>query len=54
MNLPSESTRPSPPAANEEDPGVPLFRTWGGVYAFVLGCFVVVVVLLTIFSRLYA
>lgn len=48
--------RPPEPrfAENEEDPGVPLFRTWRGVYAFVLGCFIVVIVLLTIFSRTHA
>ena len=48
------SLSPPPPSPNDDEPGVPLFRTWGGVYLFVLACFVVVVILLTIFSRVYA
>jgi hypothetical protein len=51
---PSPEPKPQPSAAADENPGVPLFRTWRGVYTFVLGCFVVVIVLLTIFSRTYA
>ncbi len=39
---------------DDDAPGVPGFRTWRGVYWFVLGAFVVVVVALAIFSRLYA
>ena len=41
---------------NEDDdsPGVPGFRTWRGVYLFVFGCFVVFVIALTIFSRVFA
>ena len=49
-------TRPStsePPAENEP-PGVPGFRTWLGVYLFVFGWFVLVVVLLAIFSRFFS
>lgn len=54
-----------PPASSHEDgaatpggdadgaPGVPIFRTWGGVYAFVFGCFVLMVVLLAVFTRVY-
>ncbi|ACB75891.1 hypothetical protein [Opitutus terrae] len=42
-----------PPLPPDEPPGVPGFRTWRGVYAFVLGCFVLVVVLLTVFSHVY-
>ena len=47
---------PSPiqPPLNDDNPGVPFFRTWRGVYAFVFGSFILVVVLLTIFSRVYA
>ncbi len=37
----------------DESPGVPGFRTWRGVYWFVLGCFIAVVVALTIFTRLH-
>jgi hypothetical protein len=40
--------------AGDETPGVPGFRTWRRVYWFVFGCFVLVVVLLTIFSRVFA
>jgi hypothetical protein len=45
---------PNPPLNNDDEPGVPYFRTWGGVYTFVFVCFVLVVILLTIFSRVYA
>ena len=38
----------------DEAPGVPGFRTWRGVYLFVLVCFVVVVGALTLFSHLFA
>lgn len=38
----------------EETPGVPGFRSWRGVYWFVFGSFVAVVIALTIFSRFYA
>jgi hypothetical protein len=41
---------PSP----DESPGVPGFRTWRGVYLFVFGCFVLVVILLAVFTRVYA
>jgi hypothetical protein len=43
-----------PPEPNEDSPGVPGFRTWRGVYLFVFGCFVLVVVALTFFSRVFA
>ena len=43
-----------PHAPEEESPGVPVFRTWRGVYWFVFGSFVAVVIALTIFSRVYA
>ncbi len=38
----------------EEAPGVPVFRTWRGVYLFVFGCFVAMVIALTVFTRFYA
>lgn len=44
----------SPEPTDDESPGVPGFRTWRGVYLFVFGCFVLVVVLLAIFSRVFA
>lgn len=43
------ASAPIPP--EDDRPGVPGFRSWRGVYLFVFGCFVVVVVLLTLFSR---
>lgn len=38
----------------EEKPGVPGFETWAGVYWFVFGSFVVVVLLLVAFSGAFA
>lgn len=46
---PGKSQSPDPDA-----PGVPGFRTWRGVYAFVFGAFVVLVILLALFSRFTA
>ena len=47
-----------PPPADErpeaEPPNLPGFCTWRGVYAVVLGWFVVVVLLLTLFSRIFS
>ena len=37
-----------------ESPGLPFFRTWRGVYLFALGCFVLYVLLLTVFSRAFS
>jgi hypothetical protein len=42
------------PEPDDDSPGVPGFRTWRGVYLFVFGFFVVVVVALTLFSRHFA
>ena len=39
---------------DDKSPGVPGFRTWRGVYLFVFAVFVAVVVLLALFSRLFA
>ena len=39
---------------DDEPPGLPGFRTWRGVYWFVFGGFVFVVVVLTLFSRAFA
>ncbi|WP_175414793.1 hypothetical protein [Nibricoccus aquaticus] len=52
MNTPPPNSPPTPHA--ESAPGVPGFRTWRGVYLFVFGCFIVVVIALTIFSRVFA
>ena len=38
-------------APDNDDPGVPGFRTWRGVYVFVFGFFVAVVIALTAFSH---
>jgi len=35
-------------------PDLPGFRTWRGVYLFVLGWFVLVVVLLTVFTGIFS
>lgn len=44
-----------PPAEpDDESPGVPGFRTWRGVYCFVLGAFVAMVVGLAAFTRFFA
>ena len=38
----------------DESPGVPGFRTWRGIYLFVFAGFVLVVVVLALFSRYFA
>jgi len=45
---------PPDPHPSDESPGVPGFRSWRGIYLFVFAGFVLVVVLLTVFSRYYA
>ncbi len=53
--IPSDSQRAAPPAADEaSSPGLPGFRTWRGVYLFVLGCFVAVVTLLALFTHAFS
>jgi hypothetical protein len=49
-------TRPPLPdqRSDAESPGLPGFRTWRGVYLFVLGWFVLVVVLLAAFTRIFS
>jgi hypothetical protein len=42
------------PEPDDDSPGLPGFRTWRGVYVFVLACFVAVVIALTFFSRFFA
>jgi len=37
-----------------EPPGVPGFRTWRGLYLFVFGWFVLVVILLGVFTGIFA
>jgi hypothetical protein len=43
-----------PSVDNDETPGLPGFRSWRAVYWFVFGCFVLVILGLTLFSRLFA
>ena len=45
---------PPDPHNSDESPGVPGFRTWRGVYLFVFAFFALIVVLLAVFSRLFA
>ncbi len=47
--------KPSPdPSVPEDPPGVPGFRTWRGVYLVVFGFFLLCVLLLVLFSRVFA
>ena len=46
--------KPPPPEPDDETPGVPGFRSWRGIYLFVFGCFVAVVILLAVFTRVFA
>ncbi len=48
-----EHREPSP-APEDESPDVPGFGTWRGVYWFVLGCFVLMVIALTVLTRYFA
>jgi hypothetical protein len=52
MPVPTPPSTSPPP--DDDAPGVPIFRTWRGVYLFVLATFVVVVLALTVFTRVYA
>jgi len=47
-------TPPPDRPSQDEPPGVPGFRTWRGVYLFVFGFFVLCVLLLALFSRVFA
>ena len=49
--VPAMTDKPEPD--NDARPGVPGFRTWRGVYWFVLGSFVVVVALLAWFTQAF-
>jgi hypothetical protein len=40
--------------SSDESPGVPGFRTWRGVYLFVFAAFLLVVILLAVFTHAYA
>jgi hypothetical protein len=40
--------------ADGEPPGLPGFRSWRGVYLFVIGSFVLYLLFLTVFSRAFS
>jgi hypothetical protein len=52
--LPASAAPVEPSESSDHLPQVPGFRTWRGIYIFVLAFFVAVVVLLTLFSRHFA
>jgi len=54
VRCPRMNSTPPPDNSDTESPGVPGFRTWRGVYWFVFGTFVAVVIALAIFTRIYA
>lgn len=43
-----------PPVPESADTGLPLFRTWRGIYILVLGCFVGFVIVLAIFTSVFS
>jgi hypothetical protein len=54
VRSPRMNSKPPPDHSDSEAPGVPGFRTWRGIYWFVFGTFVAVVIALAIFTRVYA
>lgn len=48
------SSAPPDRPPDDEPPGVPVFHTWRGVYLFVFGWFVLVVILLALFTRAFS
>jgi hypothetical protein len=52
--MPISPTPVAKPPVDNEPPGVPGFRTWKGVYAFVFGAFILMVIFLAIITRVYA
>lgn len=51
---PAGAPQPRDQPAADESTGLPGFPTWWRVYLFVFGCFVLWVVLLAVFSRVFA
>ena len=49
----TRATRPEE-RSEPEPPEVPGFRTWRGVYLFVFGWFVLVVILLSVFTAIFS
>ena len=50
----NRTTVDEPTSPESEGTGLPWFRTWAGVYLFVLGFFVLCVVFLILLSRAYS
>jgi len=42
------------PEMDDDSTGLPGFRTWRAVYLLVIGCFILVVISLALFSRAFA
>ncbi len=55
-SAPDDSARQAsrPPAGEAGATGLPLFRTWKGVYLFVLATFVLWMALLIVLTKLYS
>lgn len=51
---PAPEKTPTPDADADRDTGLPGLRTWRGVYWFVIAVFALVVIGLTVFSRVFA
>jgi hypothetical protein len=43
-----------PPEPDDDSTGLPVFRSWRGVYLLVFGFFILVVIGLALFSRAFA
>jgi len=54
MKSPDTEQRDGAADAEAGGTGVPGFRTWRGVYVFVVGCFAAYVALLAAFTRYFA
>jgi hypothetical protein len=51
---PTPAKPPQSEASDDRDTGLPGLRTWRAVYWFVLAVFALVVIGLTVFSRVFA
>jgi len=52
--LPPPASRNAEADGDGELPGLPRLRTWRGVYLFVLACYVLYLILLTVLSRAFS
>lgn len=48
------SVEPPPAQPDDRETGLPVLRSWGGVYAFVFGTFVLWVLLLTVLTAAFS